>query len=471
MPEKFNYIKPESNRKESDLMLINSPLSFSSDGLEKELEPSFGQLRIVAVLEKHGLKPSLLDLCRHPLSPEDIENVLFNASPKMVGLNPTSINIGPSQIIAEICKKLKIPLIIGGVHSTLDPKQTLHEYFPDAQIAVRGKGEYAVLKIVNDTLLGKKPQGKGVYYTDSDFSRTDYGECYPLRDIPTIDQFRYIENPLIEKEINFDGKREMKGVYYTDSDFSRTDYGECYPLRDIPTIDQFRYIENPLIEKEINFDGKREMIREISLYVTAGCPFDCAFCSTPVLVGKKYGERPFFHPGVEKIMKDIDYAVAHGANAVHFLDDMAITNQRQLTAFYHGIQDMGIADDFYWRGMTRAPIIANQFQDQDLKNLHDSGCWRLAMGVESGNQEMLDKIRKGITKDQVRIAVYKLKNSGISQVKAFFIMGFPDETNEQLIETYNFIMELKELGLTDISLFQFKPYPGTELWEKMKMEK
>ena len=50
-------------------------------------------------------------------------------------------------------------------------------------------------------------------------------------------------------------------------------------------------------------------------------------------------------------------------------------------------------------------------------------------------------------------------------------MGFPDETNEQLIETYNFIMELKELGLTDIRLFQFKPYPGTELWEKMKMEK
>ena len=151
--------------------------------------------------------------------------------------------------------------------------------------------------------------------------------------------------------------------YYSDSDFFRSVYGECYPLRDIPTIDQFRYIENPLIEKEINFDGKREMIREISLYVTAGCPFDCAFCSTPVLVGKKYGERPFFHPGVEKIMKDIDYAVAHGANAVHFLDDMAITNQRQLTAFYHGIQDMGIADDFYWRGMTRAPILTKKFWD------------------------------------------------------------------------------------------------------------
>lgn len=50
-------------------------------------------------------------------------------------------------------------------------------------------------------------------------------------------------------------------------------------------------------------------------------------------------------------------------------------------------------------------------------------------------------------------------------------MGFPDETLEQMQDTQRFILELKKLGLTDISLFQFKPYPGTEEWEYLRKHK
>lgn len=166
----------------------------------------------------------------------------------------------------------------------------------------------------------------------------------------------------------------------------------------------------------------------------------------------------------------MELALQTGANAIHFVDDMAFIRPQDLRDFFELWQSKGLPP-FYWRGMTRAPIIAERFTNDDLRFLVESGCWRLAIGVESGNQKMLDRIKKRITLDQVRIAVEKLRKAGIPQVKAFFIMGFPDESLEQMLDTQRFIFELKQLGLTDISLFQFKPYPGTEEWEYLKKHK
>lgn len=118
--------------------------------------------------------------------------------------------------------------------------------------------------------------------------------------------------------------------------------------------------------------------------------------------------------------------------------------------------------------MTRASVIANKCSREDLTILAHSGCWRIAMGVESGDDQMLKRIKKAITTQQIKEAVRKLREAGIPQVKAFFIMGFPGETLEQMQTTRKFIMELKQLGLTDMSLFQFKPYPGTEEWQNLE---
>ncbi len=170
------------------------------------------------------------------------------------------------------------------------------------------------------------------------------------------------------------------------------------------------------------------------------------------------------------MITDVNLALEVGANAVHFLDDMAFVTPTDFRDFFENWYKRNLPF-FYWRGMTRAPIIAQKFSDDDLQLLKETGCWRIALGVESGNEEMLRRIKKGITLEDVRIAVQRLKNAGIPQVKAFFIMGLPDETLEQMLDTQKFILELKRLGLTDISLFQFKPYPGTEEWEYLRQRK
>jgi len=140
----------------------------------------------------------------------------------------------------------------------------------------------------------------------------------------------------------------------------------------------------------------------------------------------------------------------------------------KILAILELFEKLKLQNQLYWRGMTRASIIADKCSDEDLSILAQSGCWRIAMGVESGDEQILRRIKKGITTHQVREAVSKLRAVGIPQVKAFFIMGFPEETLEQMETTRKFIMELKQLGLTDISIFQFKPYPGTEEWQHLQ---
>jgi radical SAM superfamily enzyme YgiQ (UPF0313 family) len=78
----------------------------------------------------------------------------------------------------------------------------------------------------------------------------------------------------------------------------------------------------------------------------------------------------------------------------------------------------------------------------------------------------LKKIKKRITKEEVIAAVKKLAIHGI-QVKGFFVMGFPGETEAQIIETRSFIDYLKTIGLTELAVFQFKPYPGTFEYQRL----
>lgn len=404
-------------QKQPDILLINIPASFNQGIIPDDDEPPFGLLRIAVASEKHGYNPALLDAHRGKLPLSDIDDVLYGLNPKTVGINPTSVNVTEAQEIAELCARRGIPLILGGVNATLDPFTALKD-FPMALAAVRGKGEKATLHILYDIKNGRQT--------------------------------------------------EKRGVYYQNAEPGRNDFAEYYPLDELPLIDQSRWVENPLINRIVEINGQNVELREISLYETVGCPFQCTYCATPALTGRNNGYKTYYRPSMDRILASTELAVRLGANAIHFLDDMAFINPHQFREFAKGVEKLRLTNKFYWRGMTRASIIADKCSDDDLSILVQSGCWRIAMGVESGDEQMLKRIKKGITTKQVREAVKRLKKTGIAQVKAFFIMGFPEETLDQMENTRRFIMELKQLGLTDISLFQFKPYPGTKEWRRLE---
>ena len=120
---------------------------------------------------------------------------------------------------------------------------------------------------------------------------------------------------------------------------------------------------------------------------------------------------------------------------------------------------------FIWRGLTRAPVI-DRFTDNDMRLMKDTGAWKIALGIESGNDEILRSIRKKVKVEQVVRAVARLGEIGI-QTKGFFIFGFPGETESQMLDTRRLIKTLAGLGMTEISAFQLKPYPGTEVYRQV----
>lgn len=403
--------------KEYDVLMINVPTSYQQGVIPDGEEPPHGMLRVISSAMEKGWNMGILDAHRLKLSPEQIFEQLQRIKPKIVGLNPTSINVGEGITIYNMCERLDIPVLLGGVHATLNVNSA-REDFPKATI-IKGNGEVAINEVLESLLKnGEKSGVNGIYY--------------------------------VGQEVG-----------------TRNDYAKKLNPELIPMVDQRLLVEDPVFKQEIIIAGTKRIITEATLFSTDGCPFDCNFCSSAGMVGRHVnGMKPYSRPRMERIINEITHCIKDlGADAIHFLDDMAFVKPEHIEELYNGMETAGIVDRFIWRGLTRVNII-DKFDDRIMKIMSETGAWKIALGIESGDDRMLHQINKKITSKQAVNAVNKLVGNGI-QAKGFFMMGFPGETEEQLNNTYKQIMRLKSLGMTDVSVFQFKPYPGTTIYGEL----
>jgi radical SAM superfamily enzyme YgiQ (UPF0313 family) len=106
--------------------------------------------------------------------------------------------------------------------------------------------------------------------------------------------------------------------------------------------------------------------------------------------------------------------------------------------------------------------------DPDLLRLmRKAGCWMISYGIESGSQKILDRIRKGTTLGQAEQAVRWTKEAGI-RAKGLFMIGYPEETEETLGQTLDFIRRSR---LDEMNLSFLTPYPGTEIYQEARGSK
>lgn len=401
-----------------DFLAINVPSSYQQGMIPDGEEPPWGMLRVVAASrEKFGFNSGILDAHRLRLQPGEIKEQIIKTKAKLVGINPTSVNILEGMAVAQACDELGIPYILGGIHATLDPA-IAKEDFPTAFAFIRGNGESAIAEVLQVILNGSpRSYGNGIYYRDTNFvKRVDYA-----------------------KKLNPD---------------------------DIPLIKQDVYIEEPIYTHHVQVGGIEREIHEATLFVTDGCPFECTFCSSPIMVNRGR-DIPYARPPMSRIVDEIESVINLGCDAIHFLDDMAFIKGENIIDFHHSLVKRDLVGKFIWRGLTRAPVILRkEFTAEVMTMMKETGSWKIALGIESGSDEVLRKIRKRVTKEQVIAAVTKLAAYDI-QAKGFFIMGFPEETEDQIRETRQFIDQLKSIGLTEIAVFQFKPYPGTLEYQQL----
>lgn len=201
----------------------------------------------------------------------------------------------------------------------------------------------------------------------------------------------------------------------------------------------------------------RRIAGEVStgLITARGCPFNCAFCS------KVWGKKVRFRSAENIIGEVKDCIIKYDIRAFSIRDDTFTLNRKRLFKILRGFQKLNVR----WRCLTRT----DQVDETVLKNMKKAGCVQIVYGIESGNQQILNNLRKGTTVEQNAKAIRLTKKAGI-HVKAAVIVGSPGETWKTARETVEFIENnLPDEGIVCI----FTPYPSSPIWtnpEKFKMK-
>lgn len=210
-----------------------------------------------------------------------------------------------------------------------------------------------------------------------------------------------------------------------------------YPIRDFPT------------------EGEKEfMLHRGSILTSRGCPYSCTFCARKPIWGKKIRYRT-----AESVVNELAYMHHElGIKNIMFEDDTLALRFKRMQEIFTLMEQKNIKINYTIQ--TKVSVVKPRL----LEFLKKTGCTNIAIGVESGNQYTLDKIKKKITLDEVRNAVELCKEYGI-MCNAFFIIGYPWETKEMVEETFQF---MKELGSSIVHLYMLIPLPGTQLYEEAR---
>jgi anaerobic magnesium-protoporphyrin IX monomethyl ester cyclase len=186
-----------------------------------------------------------------------------------------------------------------------------------------------------------------------------------------------------------------------------------------------------------------------------GCPFDCIFCHN---IWRKTKMR--FVP-IDVVLTELSTLKnKYGVSAVWFMDDHIFTNKKRSRSLFQSIIDSKL--NMIWASAARVDTL-----DEDLLDLaYQSGCRRLCLGIESGNDRILKILNKRTTVEQNYEAITTCHKHRIQTVSAVMI-GNPTETMEEVKDTIRFILTSKT---DDIALSILTPFPGTELWRMCEQE-
>jgi len=385
-----------------NIMLINPSQAHVYGNLRPALQISLGLAYIAGSLRKQGHKVEILDIDLERINNQDIKVKIAGGDIRLVGITTTTPAFNNAVFIARLAKEIPgVQVVLGGVHPTIMPYECMRDDSID--FCVIGEGEITIIELVRALENGADlSQIKGVVFKRNGL---------------------IINNP----------PREPIG----DLDMLAP------PARDLFPNHAYTYPDS--ISRNT-----------VPMITSRGCFGKCNFCLTPITSG---GQVRFRSAGniVEEIQNIIH---TYGAKEIHLWDDNFIASKKRVYEVRDEIKKRGIRVRFAFPNGIRADFI-----DEDiLKALKDMGTYSIAIGVESGNQRVLDLCNKTIKLEQIKKAVLLMKKYRI-ETWAFFMFGLPGDDEETIQETIDFAKKLNP----DIAKFHIlKPYPGTEAFKYFK---
>jgi anaerobic magnesium-protoporphyrin IX monomethyl ester cyclase len=396
-------ISRKNELKKTDLMLVVAPYQ-DIYGFVKEAKMSsspLGLAYVAAYAEKKGYNTKLLDFDALNLKVEDIASKVREYSPLVVGITCTTPLMMKIKQMIEIVKSIDkdIIVVLGGPHVCALPYETLKK--TKADIVVKGEGELTIVDLM------------------------EY--AYKKRDIKKIDGIFY--------------KNKNKIIHNKPRKLIKNLDSLPFPARHLLPIQKY------IAPHHLDMSGARFC----NLIATRGCPGRCTFCGQSIIFKNVVRKRD-----PVKVVNEIELMVKKYDSKVFFFEDSTFI-------FYTDLVEK-ICKEILRRKLKikwGATARVNLTDEKLLRLMKKAGCSSLFYGVESGNQDILNKAKKGITLKQIRDSIRVTKKVGIS-INASFIVGLPGETKKSIRDTINFAIELDP---DYVSFSLATPYPGTEFYD------
>jgi len=363
-----------------------------------------------AVLEKNDFDVKLYDFPAEDWGKEELRRLVAKERPDVVVLDSTTPSIYSDIECASIAKEEADSFVIMvGPHATSLPEETLKEAKGVVDAVARGEYEYTVLDVVKTVSDGGDLKDvKGASYV-----RGKDGNGMDVHSNP--------DRPLIEDldELPFPAWHHLDIMKYFDG-------GKLYPYMDM-------------------ISGR-------------GCPFECIFCLWPqVMHGRKYRFRSPKNV-VDEMQYDIENWPKMKNGEIFFEDDTFTVNKKRAIEVCDEIISRGL--DVTWSVNARS----NTADLEMFQKMKKAGAREILIGFESGDQEMLDRMKKRITlADSVNLV--KLAHKAGLVVHGCFVLGLPGETRETMERTLKFAMDL---NMDTAQFSAAMPFPGTEYYNICK---
>ena len=365
--------------------------------------PPLGVAYVAAALQEAGHAVRVLD-CTF-LRRDEAARLALAARAEVVGIYCMTTMEEDARWFAERLRGRCSLLVAGGPLPSCDPDAFLEHF----DVVVRGEGEQTVRE-----LLDAREAGADLDAVPGVVCRREVGARARGEDGGAL---RAPPRPLA---------RDLDAI--------------PFPAREL--LPNARYIQ---------FGRKSYGYSITTVMSTRGCPFRCEFCSNLVF-GKSYRER-----SPENVVDEIEDCLALGYERISLADDVFTLNGRRVLEICAEIRRRRLR--FAWECLGRV----DTFDHATAEAMKAAGCFRIFFGIESGNDAILKLMKKQITTAQARNAVAAAHRAGL-EVGAFFILCYPGETDDTVLDTLRFATSLP---LDYVGLTMPYPLPGTALLERV----
>ena len=336
---------------------------------------------------------------------------------KAVGISSIFTHEWPA--VAELIRVVKerrpdLPVIVGGEHVTSMPEFCL--LTSQADYLVLGEGEETIVELIDAIDRGTPPRELlGIAYRDGEGAE---------------DGGAVVVNPRRQRALAVDAIPRP-----------------AWHLFDLDTYHEYKWL-----------GGMYSATKSVPVLATRGCPYQCTYCSAPNMWEPRWIPRD-----PKQVVDEIEYYVERfGAGNFPFQDLTAIVQRQWIIDFCNELLERDLGITWQMPSGTRSEAIDAEVADL----LKRTNMISMAYAPESGSETTRKLIKKKMKTDRLFTSMQAAVDAGLN-VAAFFVIGFPHDTEDHIRENLAFMEQIADIGITDAAVGFYMALPGTQMFDSL----